>query len=577
MTDSTVMDETDDLPRALTVPQSLAVGIARAEIDQQITTARAYPRSLKQVGDRVFSLATLDRESAEESMYALPRGGKPITGPSIRFAEIVKQAYGNCRAAARVVHVDREEKFVEAEGIFHDLETNVATTARVRRRIVDSKGRLYSDDMIIVTGNAACSIALRNAIMGGVPKPLWRRAYEAVQATIKGDVTTLTENRTKALQAFAVYGVKPEQVFGALEVRGIEDVTVEHLPLLRGMFAALKNGEATVEEMFGAATAPGTAPQQLHAGFEDKPKEERASRAKRAAPAKPTAEQAQRTEELQKTQAGGDVLDGDDIPAEGGARPTGTAGVPAAESGPATSETATDASTAGQAGSTSQQGSSEPTDDGEQTDEPEESEIDRINREARERAAATASDVIAEGFPAPDEIYHLDGDTWGENGRRETYKNGQPFSSVTRKAGLPIYADHAPAPGESDAQEDDGGFPPEFQEYIDAIESAPTFADVKRAMQKFYNTDLFKSFAPDQQNKVRADTWGSLLERKIPLPDHASDVSAFRLWIEHEEDADAIQGTLRALELDEGFKAKEPSFKQAIRQAVANRIDHLGA
>jgi hypothetical protein len=151
------------------------------------------------VSDRIFSLATLDRESAEESMYALPRGGKPITGPSIRFAEVVKQAYGNCRAAARVVHVDREEKFVEAEGIFHDLETNVATTARVRRRIVDSKGRLYSDDMIIVTGNAACSIALRNAIMGGVPKPLWRRAYEAVQGTIKGDITTLSENRTKAL------------------------------------------------------------------------------------------------------------------------------------------------------------------------------------------------------------------------------------------------------------------------------------------------------------------------------------------------------------------------------------------
>jgi hypothetical protein len=94
-------------------------------------------------------------------------------------------------------------------------------------------------------------------------------------------------------------------------------------------------------------------------------------------------------------------------------------------------------------------------------------------------------------------------------------------------------------------------------------------------MQKFYNTDLFKSFIPDQQNKVRADTWGSLLERKIPLPDHASDVSAFRLWIEHEEDADAIQGTLRALELDEGFKAKEPSFKQAIRQAVANRASVL--
>jgi hypothetical protein len=243
---------------------SLALELSRVEIDRQIATARAYPRSLKTVTDRIFSLATLDKQSAEESMYALPRGGKPITGPSIRFAEIVKQSYGNCRAGARVVHVDRTEKYVEAEGAFHDLETNAATSARVRRRIVDSRGRLYSDDMIIVTGNAACSIALRNAIMGGVPKPLWRRAYEAVQSAVKGDITTLSENRVNAVKAFAVYGVKPDQVFAALGVKGGEDIGVDHIPILRAMFSTLKNGEETVESMFPAPIAlPGAANQGL--------------------------------------------------------------------------------------------------------------------------------------------------------------------------------------------------------------------------------------------------------------------------------------------------------------------------
>ncbi len=232
---------------------SLAVQLQKAEIDQQVTTAHAFPRSLKQVQSRIMSMATLDEESAEECMYALPRAGKPIRGPSVRFAEILKQSYGNCRAAARVVHVDRTEMYVEAEGVFHDLETNSATTTRVRRRISDKRGKLFNDDMIIVTGNAACAIAKRNAILDGIPKPLWRRAYETVQATITGDVTTLSENREKAFKALAAFGVKPEQVYTALEVEGLEDITVDHIATLRGFYAALKNGEATVEEMFGGA------------------------------------------------------------------------------------------------------------------------------------------------------------------------------------------------------------------------------------------------------------------------------------------------------------------------------------
>lgn len=229
---------------------SMAVQLQKAEVDQLISTARAYPRSLKRVQSAIMNMATLDEESAEECMYALPRGGKPIKGPSIRFAEILKQSFGNCRAAARVVAVDRIEMFVEAEGVFHDLETNSSTTARVRRRISDRRGKIYQDDMIIVTGNAACSIAMRNAILAGVPKPLWRRAYETVQATITGDVTTLSENREKALKALAAFGVKPEQIFAALGKEGVDDITVDDIGTLRGMYSALKNGEATVEEMF---------------------------------------------------------------------------------------------------------------------------------------------------------------------------------------------------------------------------------------------------------------------------------------------------------------------------------------
>lgn len=250
---------------------SMAVQLQKGEIDQMISTAKAYPRSLQRVKQSILSMATLDEESAEECMYALPRGGKPIKGPSIRFAEILKQSYGNCRAAARVVHVDKTEGYVEAEGVFHDLETNSASTSRVRRRILDKNGRVFKDDMIIVTGNAACSIAMRNAILNGVPKPLWRRAYDTVQATIAGDVTTLAENRDKAMKAMATFGVKPERVYEALGVAGSEEITVDHIVTLRGMFSALKNGEATVEEMFAGTAKPRSDHQKVADPLSDAP------------------------------------------------------------------------------------------------------------------------------------------------------------------------------------------------------------------------------------------------------------------------------------------------------------------
>jgi hypothetical protein len=239
--------------------QSLAIGMTRAEIDQQIATARAFPRSIKRATEMILSLVTLNEETSEECIYALPRGGKPITGPSIRMAEIIQQCWGNNRTGARVVHVDRTEKYVEAEGVYHDLETNSATLARVRRRISDKNGKILSDDMIIVTGNAVCSIAKRNAILGGVPKPVWRQAEDAARKIVSGSIETLTVTRDKSMSAFSRFGVKPEQIFVALGVQGLDDIGLDAIPILRGMFAALKNGEATVEEMFSPRNIGGIA------------------------------------------------------------------------------------------------------------------------------------------------------------------------------------------------------------------------------------------------------------------------------------------------------------------------------
>lgn len=230
--------------------QSLAVDLARADIDQAIATAHKYPRVLDAVLKKIEMMVCYNEEAAENSIYSLPRGGKPILGPSIGFANILALAWGNCVDAGRPTYVDRRDKLVFAEGGFHDLETNRKTIMTVQRRISGKDGRIFSDDMIGVTGMAAASIARRNAILNAVPRALWHPIYEMALQIVRGDIETFAERKEKALKAFAQFGVKPEQVFGVLGIKGEVDMTLEHIAPMRGMYSALRDGSITVEEMF---------------------------------------------------------------------------------------------------------------------------------------------------------------------------------------------------------------------------------------------------------------------------------------------------------------------------------------
>lgn len=238
----------------------------RGEIDMQIATAHKYPRSIKRFRDEALAMVTLNETVAQECIYSLPRDGKTIEGPSARFAEVVASAWGNSRAGARVVSDAGD--FVTAQGVFHDLERNVAITYEVQRRIVDKKGRRFNPDMIGVTANAACSIALRNSILKGVPKAFWSDMYEQARKTAIGDVQTLANRRARALGVLQKMGVTPDKVFAFLRIGGEQDITIDHLATLYGITTALKDGDTTPERAFAvdgqdpaaASAAPAAAP-----------------------------------------------------------------------------------------------------------------------------------------------------------------------------------------------------------------------------------------------------------------------------------------------------------------------------
>lgn len=222
--------------------------LSNAEINQQIATAKRYPRSVSSFIKKATELVTLNEAIAQQCIYALPRDGKVIEGPSARMAEVIINAWGNSRAGARIV--SDEGNFIVAQAVFHDLEQNVALTYEVQRRITNKSGKRFSDDMIGVTANAACSIALRNAILKGVPKAYWDNIYKKARALVAGDIQSLASKRANALKEFVIFGITEAQILAKLGRSGVADINTDDLVLLFGMLTAIRDGDTTPEQAF---------------------------------------------------------------------------------------------------------------------------------------------------------------------------------------------------------------------------------------------------------------------------------------------------------------------------------------
>ncbi len=263
---------TDETMPVEIVQNDALASIERAQVDVQISTARKYPRTLSKVKERMLSFATLDEETASSCFYTLParRGGddKPIQGPSVRMAEIALASYQHVKAGSRIIADDG--KFLTAQAVVHDLENNVAVSIEVRRRVTSKSGARYSDDMIAVTGNAACSIALRNAVFRVVPRALITPVYEAAKRVAVGDVKSLTSKRAQIIARLKQMGAKDAAILAAVGADKIEDIDLARLEVLIGLGTAIKDGEITLETAF-----PGASPKEEGKPiFKDAPKPE---------------------------------------------------------------------------------------------------------------------------------------------------------------------------------------------------------------------------------------------------------------------------------------------------------------
>ncbi len=227
--------------------------INRAEVDMQISTAKQYPRDLNAVLNKIATYATMDKETAEDCFYILRRkdaNGQDtvIEGLSVRMAEIIAGAWGNLRVQTRIIGNDG--RMITAQAVCHDLETNFAVSKEVKRSIMTKKGYTYSQDMQVVTGNAAASIAFRNAVLTVIPKAVTKRIINEVKQVALGQSIDLETSRQNIIQYFAKLGVSQQQLFDYLGIKKLEEIDKQSVFELRATANAIKEGTTTVQETF---------------------------------------------------------------------------------------------------------------------------------------------------------------------------------------------------------------------------------------------------------------------------------------------------------------------------------------
>lgn len=245
---------TELAPIQKVAPVALAT-IERAHLEMLIEMSHRYPRTITAFRAAVRSMATVDAETASSCFYTLParksqdgKKNEPIQGPSIRFMEFARLAFGGIDCSSEIVGDDG--RWISARAVVFDAQTGNRESQTVRRRITTKTGSRYSEDMIQVTGMAAMALARRNALRAIIPWALIKPVLDECKKMAAGDEKTLTDRRAAAVASCAKAGVNVARLCAALDVAGVDDIDVNALISLRGIWTAIQDGDSTVEEAF---------------------------------------------------------------------------------------------------------------------------------------------------------------------------------------------------------------------------------------------------------------------------------------------------------------------------------------
>jgi len=226
-----------------------------AEVQGMIVLAKKFPRDEKRAMDKILNACSRPG-MAEVAVYEYSRGGSPVTGPTIRVAEMIAQNWGNIQFGIRELEQRNGESTVEA--FAWDLETNTRQSKVFQvphLRYTRNGTKMLSDPRDVyelVANNGARR--LRACILGVIPGDVVEAATRQCEVTMRTKIEITQETLKHLVEAFAEYQVTKEQLEARIQ-RRLDTITPAQLLSLRKIFNSLKDEMSKPEDWFPAAPA----------------------------------------------------------------------------------------------------------------------------------------------------------------------------------------------------------------------------------------------------------------------------------------------------------------------------------
>jgi len=213
-----------------------------AEVQAAMIIAKRFPRDPVAAMDRIMNACTRPT-LAEGALYSYSRGGSDVTGPSIRLAEAMAQAWGNMQFGVRELEQRNGESTVEAFAV--DIETNtrqvkVFQVAHERHTKKGAYKLTDPRDIYELVANQGAR-RLRACILGVIPGDVTEAAVRQCEQTLTANADTSPEGLKKLVAAFEPLGVSKEHIERRIQSR-IEAIRPAQVVQLKKVYASLRDG-----------------------------------------------------------------------------------------------------------------------------------------------------------------------------------------------------------------------------------------------------------------------------------------------------------------------------------------------
>jgi len=222
------------------------------EVQAAILLAKKFPRDEMDSYNKIRK-ACQRKGLAESAEYSYPRGGKKVTGASIRLAESMARTWGNLDCG--VIELSREVGNSQMMAYAWDLETNTRRTmifnvGHTRDVTGGSKKLTTSRDIYEMTANMG-SRRLRACILAIIPADIVDDAVTECRKTLSGSYEEPLKDRAKKmLAAFEdKFQVSKEMIENHFSYK-LEVLTENDYLTLISIFNSLKDGMSKREDWF---------------------------------------------------------------------------------------------------------------------------------------------------------------------------------------------------------------------------------------------------------------------------------------------------------------------------------------